>query len=156
MELYDDTKWERRLNDREKYVYSLILKGHNYYNRQDKKYKIIVQVLKIIVLLLSLFSTIILGVKNVLNETYQVNIGLVLSAIISFTTGVSAYFNFEKYWMRNIKTHIRFNILRDSFVFEMKTTESLKDERLKYYMDELQKIQDENIVYWQKAIEKSE
>lgn len=114
------------------------------------------RVLKIIVLLLSLCSTIILGLKNVLNETSQVNIGLLLSAIISFTTGVSAYFNFEKNWIRNIKTHISFNILRDYFVFEMKTTESLKDERLKYYMNELQKIQGENIIYWQKAIEKSE
>ncbi len=33
MELSDDTKWERQLNDREKYVYGLILKGHNYYKR---------------------------------------------------------------------------------------------------------------------------
>lgn len=153
---HDSDDRGRKLNEKEKYVYDLIIKGHNYYNGQDKKYKWIVRVLKILVLLVSLISTIILGLSGVLEPVIQINAGLVLSAIITFITALSAYFNFERYWMRNIKTHIKFNILRDSFVYEAKSNKDIPDERLTYYFEELKKIQEDNIVYWKKAIDKAE
>lgn len=154
--IYDYEKWDRDLNNEEKYVYSLIMKGHNYYRKQDVRYKWIVRVLKVVVLLFSLASTIVLGLKGIFTETCQVNIGLILSAIISFATGISAYFNFEKYWMRNIKCHIRYNIIRDSFVFDIKKSDRLEDDKLEFYKQKLENIQNDNIRYWQNAIDKAE
>ena len=155
MSVCDTSTSGRNLNDQEKYIYDLIIKGHTYYNNHDKKYKIIVFILKMLVLLSSLASTIVLGLYGVLALELQVNIGLVLSAFISFLTGVSAYFNFEKYWMRNIKAHIKFNILRDGFIYDIKSTDKLSDEKMGYYIRELQKIQEDNISYWKEAINKS-
>ena len=155
MNIYDKNNLGRNLSKQEEYMYDLIIKGHNYYNKKDKKYKAIVMVIKTIVLLVSLGCTIILGLNGVFQLEVQVNIGLILSAVISFITGISAYFNFENYWMRNIKTHIQFNILRDGFVYEIKQTDKLSDERLEYYNKELEKIQKDNISYWQEAINKA-
>lgn len=146
----------RKLNEKEQNVYDLIIKGHDYYKRQDEKYKLIVIVSKIVVLLLSVTSTIVFGWKGCITETIKINIGLVIVAIISLITALSAFFNFDKYWMRNIKCHIRFNIMRDSFIYETTKSESLSDERIDYYFNQMKEIQENNIIYWQKAIDRAE
>lgn len=154
--IYDNAKWKRDLNDEEKYLYDLIMKGHAYYSGKDRFYKNVVRTVKVVVLFLSLCSTIVLGMNGLISLEMQVNAGLVLSAIISFATGFSAYFNFEKYWMRNIKCHISFNIIRDNFVYDIKKTKALSEEQLKSYLKQLNDIQDDNKIYWQKVMEKAE
>lgn len=145
--------WYTGLSSEARYVADLIYKYHNYFSRQDKKYRGIVRSLKITLLVLGLISTVVLGLKTVIDVDCQVVIGLVLSALITFITAISSYFNFEEYWMRNISIHIRLNIIRDGFILEAES-EVLDDSRIAHYMEELTKIQKENISYWEKAIKK--
>jgi hypothetical protein len=98
-------------------------------------------------------STIILGLKNALSENCQINTGLVLSAIITFLAVLSSFFNFEKYWMRNISIHIELNILRDNFIYEAEA-KKIDESRLIYYRDQLDNIQKNNVKYWEEAIKK--
>ena len=145
--------WYSSLSREGRYVADLIHKYHRYFSGQDKKYRIIVRTFKITLLVLAMFSTIVLGLKTVIEVNYQVVIGLVLSALITFITAISSYFNFEEYWMRNISIHIQLNIIRDSFVLEAEA-KKVDDQHIVHYMDELNKIQKDNINYWEKAIKK--
>ena len=141
------------LKEDAKFIYNLIDKYHIYFSRQDNRYRVFVRILKILILFLSMTSTIILGLKTVINIDLQVILGLILSAVMTFITAISSYFNFEEYWMRNITIHIELNILRNNFIFDTKS-ENLDDIRVKYYRDKLNEIQQRNIQYWQKAIKR--
>ena len=145
--------WYQKLDANAKHAVDLIFKYHKYFSDQDRKYKHIVYTFRLIILFLSMLSTIILGLKTIINIDVQVMIGLILSSVISFLTAIIGYFNFEEYWMRNITIHIRLNILRDDIVFDA-ASETLVDQRLTHYMNELEKIQQDNINYWKKAIKK--
>lgn len=146
-------KWYGSLSEEGKYVANLIYKYHRYFSRQDKKYRMIVRAFKITLLVLAMISTIVLGLKTVIEVDCQVVIGLILSALITFVTAVSSYFNFEEYWMRNISIHIQLNIIRDSFALEAEA-KKIDNERITHYMGELTNIQKGNISYWEKAIKK--
>lgn len=145
--------WYDSLSGEGKYIADLIHKSHRYFSEQDKKYRTIVRIFKITLLTLAMISTIVLGLKEVIEVDYQVVVGLILSALITFITAVSSYFNFEEYWMRNISIHIQLNILRDSFILEAEA-KKIDDARIAYYMGELNSIQKSNISYWEKAIKK--
>jgi hypothetical protein len=144
-------EWYSKLSNEGKYVADLILKYHEYFSRKDKKYKYVVQIVKIIVLLLAMASTIVLGLTNTIEENLQINLGLVLSASITFFTAFSAFLNIERYWMRNITIHIELNKLRDMFIYEA-SENILKKDRLDYFMNTLDTLQSNNIKYWSKAI----
>ncbi len=150
---YFEEEWYSDLSGEGKYVANLIHKYHRYFSEQDKKYRIIVRTFKITLLVLAMISTMVLGLKTVIEVNCQVIIGLVLSALITFITAISSYFNFEEYWMRNISIHIQLNIIRDNFILEAEA-KKIDDERITHYMSELTGIQKENISYWEKAIKK--
>ena len=145
--------WYSSLSREGKYIADLIHKYHRYFSEQDKKYRIIVRIFKITLLVLAMVSTIVLGLKTVINVNCQVVVGLVLSALITFITAISSYFNFEEYWMRNISIHIKLNIIRDAFILEAEA-KKIDNECITHYMVELTNIQNENIKYWEKAIKK--
>lgn len=145
--------WYSDLSGEGKCVADLIHKYHRYFSGQDKKYRMIVRTFKITLLVLAMISTIILGLKTVIEVNCQVVIGLILSALITFITALSSYFNFEEYWMRNISIHIQLNIIRDSFILDAEA-KKIDDERITHYMGELTCIQKGNISYWEKAIKK--
>ena len=153
MEGIKEQTWYKSLPEEGKYVAHLIDKYHKYFKKKDKKYKKIVQLVKVSILLLAMISTIILGLKDILNENCQINAGLILSATITFLTALSSFFNFEKYWMRNIAIHIELNILRDNFVYEAEA-KKINEDRLKYYRERLDNIQNKNVKYWENAIKK--
>ena len=136
-----------------KYLWNLIDKYHKYFSRKDKTYRRLVRALKVTLLILAMLSTVILGLSQIIPINFQVVIGLIISALITFITALSAYFNFEEYWMRNITIHIKLNILRDNFIFDLNVG-NLKPQLLHDYKDKLEKIQEENIEYWQKAIKR--
>lgn len=146
-------EWYGRLTGEGKYIADLIHKYHRYFSGQDKRYRKIVRAFKITLLVLAMISTVVLGLKTVIEVDCQVVIGLILSALITFITAISSYFNFEEYWMRNISIHIQLNIIRDSFILEAEA-EKIDNERIKHYMGELTNIQKGNISYWEKAIKK--
>ena len=154
MDNHKEQDWYKaNLQKEGKYVADLIIKYHNYFKKKDKKYKRIVQIVKIAILLLAMISTIVLGLKNVLNENCQINIGLVLSAAITFLTALSSFFNFEKYWMRNISIHIELNILRDKFIYEAEA-KKIDEIRLEFYRNELESMQKNNVKYWENVLKK--
>jgi hypothetical protein len=146
-------QWYINLKNEEKYVFDLINKYHKYFSKQDKKYRKVVRMLKVILLFFAMSSTIVLGLKTVIEINVQVVIGLILSSLITFTTAISSYFNFEEYWMRNISIHIELNIIRDNFMFDAKA-ERLDENLIEHYRNELDDIQHKNICYWEKAIKK--
>lgn len=146
-------EWYSQLSQEGKYTADLIHKYHRYFSGQDKKYRIIVRTFKITLLVLAMISTVVLGLKTVIEVDCQVVIGLVLSALITFITAISSYFNFEEYWMKNISIHIQLNIIRDNFILEAEA-KKIDAARITHYMGELTRIQKGNISYWEKAIKK--
>ena len=148
---FADSGWHDSLSKEGKFVADSIIKYHDYFKNKDKKYKLIVQTVKISILLLAMISTVILGLKNVLNENCQINMGLILSITITFLIALSSFFNFEKYWMRNISIHIKLNILQDNFAYEAEA-KKIDESRLRYYRERLEDIQKENVKYWENAI----
>lgn len=153
MENIKEQVWYKSLSEEGKHIARLIEKYHNYFRKNDKRYKRIVQIVKMSILFLAMISTIFLGLKNVLSENCQINLGLILSAIITFLTAMSSFFNFEKYWMRNISIHIELNILRDNFVYEAEA-KKIDEDRLNYYRERLDAIQNKNVKYWEETIKK--
>lgn len=148
---WSNEDWFEGLKPEGKFLFELIVKYHFYFSQQDKKYRNIVRTFKILILLFAMASTIVLGLKTIICVDWQIVIGLVLSAFITFVTALSSYFNFEEYWMRNISIHIWLNIIRDDFIFEAQSC-SVDDEALQCYRKKLDDIQKNNIKYWEKAI----
>jgi len=153
IENFENEGWDSRLTPESRHLFDLIDKYHIYFNMQDKKYRWIVRILKVLILFLAMASTIVLGLKTVITVDIQVVVGLLLSSFITFLTAISSYFNFEEYWIRNISIHIRLNIMRDNFIFYAKAN-ALDKERIEFYRKELEEIQMENINYWKKAIKR--
>lgn len=142
--------WYCNLNDQRKYVADLIHKCHRYFSNHDKKFRIIVYILKLTILFLSMMSTVVLGIKVCFSDEVRISIGLVISALTTFFTAIYSYFHYEEYWMRNISIHIELNILRDEFIFEAEANK-LDEERLSYYLQRLKELQQSNIDYWANA-----
>ena len=141
------TEEYKKLDKSLQQVYLQIVKAHDFYSGKDKKYRWRVRIIKASVLFISMASTIILGLKSAIDSNVQVNIGLILSSLITFLTALSSYFNLEKYWMRNITKHIELNILRDEFQFDV-LSQKLDKQRIDYYTDKLKSIQEDNKKYW--------
>ena len=145
--------WFETLSEEGKFVAELILKHHNYFSQKDKRLKYYVLILKLLVLFLAMCATIILGLTNFLDEANQINIGLIISALITFITAISSFLNIEKYWMRNITIHIELNKLRDLFFYDA-ASNNIDNDRLKFYIESLDNMQNSNIEYWREAIKR--
>ncbi len=141
--------WYKPLSDKGKTIADLIYKNHDYFSKKDADYRLRVRVFKILTLLLATIGTIVFGLKTIIDENIQVVAGLIISALISFITAISSYFNLEVYWIRNIKTHIKLNILRDSFLLDV-TGNSLDDDKINAYWDKLKDLGTENLIYWER------
>lgn len=150
---WNSESWYLNLSPNGQCVADLIFKYHRYFSTQDKKYRRIVRALKVSLLVLAMISTIVLGLTTWIDKNVQVNVGLIISALITFVTAISSYFNFEEYWMRNISIHIQLNILRDKIRLDIDSGK-LSEEKIGEYMGELTKIQEGNISYWEKAIKR--
>ena len=90
---YSDQLFIEEYNKLEKsiqQIYLQIIKAHDFYSSKDKSYKWRVRIIKFSVLFISMVSTIILGLKSVMDSNAQVNIGLILSSSITFLTALSA------------------------------------------------------------------
>lgn len=151
--IYEKEGWYIQLLDNQKFIYDLIYKYHNYFSKKDTKYRRIVRAFKFVILSLSMISTIVLGLSTIICKDIQVVVGLIVSALITFITSITTYFNFEEYWMRNITVHIELNLLRDNFIYDAKSN-SLGDERIRMYRERLDSIQNKNLSYWNRSIEK--
>ena len=123
-EAWKNEKWYAKQFESGKYLADTIHKYHSYFSKQDKKYRRIVRILRI-----------------------------TSSAVITLVTAISSYFNFEEYWMRNINIHIQLNLMRDNFILDAEIG-PLGEDRINCYMEKLNKIQEGNIKYWEKAIKK--
>lgn len=144
--------WYKNLHEEAQYIFDLIHKYHQYFSRQDRRYRNITRVVRILILSLSMINTVVLGIKTAETMDNQVIAGLVISALITFVTAISSYFNFEEYWMRNITVHIELNILRDNFIYDAKSG-ALKDkEKLESYKKALEALQKKNEEYWMRSI----
>ena len=124
-----------------------ILKKHDYFSRRDKHYRWLVRVLKILVLTLTMVITILLGLRGVIEPEVQLNAALVLSAVTAFVSALSAYFNVEKYWVRNVRTHLVLNEMRDNFAID-EAIGSLTKDKLELYRSRLNSISQGNGQYW--------
>ncbi len=151
---FKEESWYKELCEEGQYICDLIHKYHKYFSRQDKKYRHIVRVFHILVLLFSMINTIVLGMKTIISADIQIVAGLILSALVTFVSAIMSYFNFEEYWMRNITTHIDLNILRDRFIFDAKSGRFDDRKKIQQYKDALEELQKKNIKYWKKSLKK--
>lgn len=147
---WEDETWYKGLEDNQKCVADIIHKRHRYFSNHDRKFRIIVYSLKILMLFLSMLSTIILGIKIFGSEEIRISIGLVLSALTSFIAAIYSYFHLEEHWMRTVTIHIELNILRDEFICEA-SSKKLDNDRLTHYIKKIGSLQQNNIVYWTNA-----
>lgn len=152
IENFKEDSWYKELCEEGQYIYALIDKYHQYFSKQDKKYRRIVRTFRLLVLLFSMINTVVLGMKTIISVDGQIVTGLVLSALITFISAVSSYFNFEEYWMRNITIHIDLNILRDNFIFDAKIGRLSEKDEIEKYRKNLEDIQKKNIEYWKKSL----
>lgn len=152
-EIREET-WYISLREEGQYIFELIYKYHQYFSKKDKKFRHISRTTRILILFLSMISTIVLGLKTLMTQEHQIVLGLIISALITFTTAVSSYFNFEEYWMRNIAIHIDLNILRDNFIFEAKMGKLNNEGMVEKYRKSLEELQKRNIEYWQRSLKK--
>ena len=98
-------------------------------------------------------NTVILGLKDIINIDLQIVLGVILSALITFFTAITTYFNLESYWMRNIQIHIKLNILRDNFLYDASLGD-INNTKIDEYKNALENLQKDNIKYWNKALNK--
>lgn len=154
MEDIEKEKWYTDLCEEGQYIFELIFKYHKYFSKQDKKYRYISRTLRLLILMLTMANTIVLGLKTVIQVDRQIVIGLIVSALITFVTAISSYFNFEEYWMRNITIHIELNVLRDNFIYEAKAGGLNNKEILEKYREALETLQKKNIEYWHRSLKK--
>ncbi len=152
IENYKEDCWYKELCEEGQYIYTLIDKYHQYFSKQDRKYRCIVRTIRLLVLLFSMINTVVLGMKTIISVDNQIVTGLILSALITFVSAVSSYFNFEEYWMRNITIHIDLNILRDNFIFDAKSGRFSQIKEIEKYRKNLEEIQKKNIKYWKKSL----
>lgn len=149
-----DYQWYEALTAEQKGIASDIYRNHKKYSKKDAKYRWFVRISKLIISALALSATIVLGLRTEESaQDEQVLAGFIISAVVSFVSGVVSYFKFEEYWMRNVKLHIRLNILRDNFRLDA-LAGRLDNKREKYYRDELERINKDNIDYWDGAEKK--
>jgi len=153
MESVKEQSWYKPLSEEKKDVLDRILRNHDKFKQREKKYKLITYCVKIAILSLAMCSTIILGIRGHIADDFRINAGLVLSAVITFLTAIFSHFNYEKFWMRNIKAHIRHNMLRDTFINKAKANK-LDEQQLEIYSDALNKIEENNIQYWEEVTRK--
>lgn len=146
--------WYVDLCDEGQYLFELVFKYHRYFSKKDKKFRCISRTIRLLILFFTMVNTIVLGMKTVLTQEHQIILGLIISAVITFATAVSSYFNFEEYWMRNIAIHIDLNILRDNFIFDAKIGKLNDGEVMEGYRKTLEDMQKRNIEYWQRSLKK--
>jgi hypothetical protein len=117
--------------------------------------------LSIATLLLSAILTIILGfhLKNDVDLILSKNIALILGALITFLTGVNAFWKLESYWVRRKILLRRLEDLRDEFTFQKL---SANKEDLDSLFAKYQSIQNYQTLYWEdiynegKTVQKTE
>ena len=102
------------------------------------------------IFIVAILNTINLGI-NIFSENIQINIGLLLSALITFLTTMASFFKFDQYWMKNKVMVIKLLQIRDNFNFDEKSN-NFNNERLLYYMEKLNEINNKNIKYWKNSI----
>lgn len=149
----NNKEYINNLPENGKYIFDLILKAHSYFSQKDKFYKKLVRVSKILILLLAMGNTVVLALKDVINMDTQIILGVILSASVTFFTAITTYFNLETYWMRNIQIHIQLNILRDDFLYNA-SANKIDNAKIEGYKQSLENIQNDNIKYWNKALNK--
>jgi len=147
-------EWYKILPEQGKYIADLIFEYHYNYKKKDKKFRYYVYLFKISIFFFAMCNTIILGVNFFSEKELQINIGLIVSAVITFFTTLSSFFNFEQYWMRNIVMHIEMIKIKNNFVYHAKNNE-MNDKLMKNYLEKLNDIQNKDIKYWKKSMLKN-
>jgi len=119
------------------FIKTKILDYLNYYKKKENKFKNLVYIFRILIFLVAMINTINLGI-NIFSENIQINIGLLLSALITFLTTMASFFKFDQYWMKNKVMVIKLLQIRDNFYFDEKSN-NFNNERLLYYMEKFNK-----------------
>lgn len=145
----ENNQWLNKLSESQKYVYDKVILNHDIYSKKDKRLKKTTNIFKILTLLFASLTTLILGLKfDWIESTVKQNIALILGALITFISGISNFWNIERYWMRNVTMHIELNKLRDEFEYYVKFATAIEDDIIQGFFKQLSKLNDENINYW--------
>jgi hypothetical protein len=147
---YKENNWYKSLSEQGKYVADKIFDYYDYYRIKDNKFRNFVYIFRISIFFFAMLNTINLGI-NIISGELQINIGLILSAVITFLTTMATFFNFDQYWMNNKIMFIELCKIKNNFIFEVNSNQ-MDEENCKKYIDKLNKINDKNKKYWKISI----
>ena len=110
--------------------------------------------IRISVMLLSAISTVILGLKiNDLQNWPDIssNAALIITAIVTFLSGLAVFWDTENYWIRNKIMLNKLKEIRYEFVFYLEDAKSPEPEEMKKFLNKfLSALGDE---YWEKFLQ---
>jgi len=124
----------------------------NKYSSQRKYMFNLVKWYKYPLVILSAFSTIVLGLQ--LGEEWillQKNIALAIAAGITLLTTLMTFWNIEEYWLQNKVVEQQLVILKQKFEYEK--AKGLTKETIEIMFSELQSILGQQQSYWKSALD---
>jgi len=124
----------------------------NKYSSQRKYMFNLVKWYKYPLVILSAFSTIVLGLQ--LGEEWillQKNIALTITAGITLLTTLMTFWNIEEYWLQNKVVEQQLVILKQKFEYEK--AKGLTKENIEIMFSELQNILGQQQSYWKSALD---
>jgi len=116
-----------------------IRQGNLYARRRKKRFRLASSALKVLTLLLSAASTIILGLQNL---NFWAGLAFALVALVTLLGAVESFFNWRSRWVLMEETQYRFQRLADDLEYLIASTpaDGLTYDRLQPLFDEYQGV----------------
>jgi hypothetical protein len=154
--IYNDIlsdKTEPSSNTQKKFLLQLLNTKISQLEPRTNRIKRINYALKISVMIFSALSTIILGlkIKGVANwSDISSNTALVITAAVTFLSGLAVFWDTENYWIRNKIMLNKLKELRYEYVFYLEGHEKTNPSEMRSFLDKfLSALGDE---YWEKFL----
>ena len=140
----------------EEELYSQIQNDIDYHVKRSKRLKNKANFFKISVMALGAIVTIVLGLQfsdhvKVEWDSCIQNIALILGAMITLLSGISNFWNAEKYWLNNIVTMMKLIDLRNDMKIEAMASSGIPSDVFNDLRGRFDEIQNEKIDYWESA-----
>lgn len=121
--------------------------------RRSKMFKV-VRGFKYPLVILTAFSTIVLGLELETSDDaiMQKNIALVIGAIITALTTLMTFWNVEEYWIKNKVIELQLVSLKNEFQFES-TLKQLDENQIKEYFKKYQTIIGQQEELWKATLD---
>ena len=115
-------------------------------------------ILKITAMFMGMVATLSLGLTYGDNDAfveYSKNVALVSTTFATFLTGLSSFWDTERYWLQRKIISSQLDRLQDEFEFSNATTEQLSSRQLRSFFQKYQEIIQQKTDYWEGMLSRS-